>query len=313
MLMIVDKFPWVFLCFEFVQIQSSSICQSARYLKRLNAKVDFSKCRTNFATKEVCLNYCFENLCAAALFADHGKTPFCCIYFNESDVYHLHGKFTIYYKYGINICEANQLPPNCSVCVNKYDITSGCTSCLRNYDITTDCATCTENYDIKSDCRNCIENYEITSNCTLCVDNYNLASGCTLCVENYASASSCTLCKGNYDINFGCKTCIGNYDLDVNCTLCSGHFDIASECTRCIPNWVGFQCNSCDFGLMGPNCNECATGVGWTGEYIDYSWGDPHMTFTFDFYGSDCESFTGTKYIHYTVSLSTIIQSRNMK
>ena len=251
--MIAILFPWVLLSFEFGHCRN--VCQSPKYFKRQNARVDLSSCMTTFATREVCLNNCFENYsCIAAVFADYGQVPVCCTYYHISDVYYLQGEMTLYYRSGIPICKANQQPPDCSSCLNKYDNTTGCASCLPNYDIKRHCAICVGNYDIRSECTKCIGNYTIASNCSKCLNNYNLAT---------------------------------------NCTTCKGNFDLTSGCTHCIPRWVGSKCNSCDFGLTGRQCDQCARKVQFTGEYEHYTRGDPRITFTFNFSGPDCTTFTG--------------------
>ena len=215
--MVIQIFPWVFLVFLFVQCKN--LCSSPKYLKKHNVTVDTSNCihRTSFTTREHCLSHCFEEVCSATFFADHGQTTVCCTYFGSSDLYYLDGEFTLYYKSGINICEANQNRVNCRSCVNGYDIKTGCMTCMKNYDPDSDCTTC-------------IGNYDLDSNCTTCLKNYNLSTGCGGCLGNFALASQCTNCTWNW-AGVGCDFC--DFGLKgPNCDECAMNVQWDGEYTR---------------------------------------------------------------------------------
>ncbi len=154
---ITRAFQWSFLALVFGQC--TDLCSSPKYLIKHNIQVDTSGCMKNFTTREHCMSYCFENICIAALFTNNGHSTFCCIYYDSNDLYYFHGTFSLYYKSGINICEANQKPPSCTTCVGNYDPSLGCTTCIGNYDLSTGCKKCTGNFAPSSQCTNCKWNW----------------------------------------------------------------------------------------------------------------------------------------------------------
>ncbi len=187
--MILNTFPCVFLVATFGQC--TDLCSSPKYIKKNNVKIDTSGCLTNIMTREHCINHCNENSCMAVVFDDLGQPPICCTYNNSSDIYYINGEFTLYYKMGIKLCAANQKPPDCVTCINKYDPTTGCTTCMGNYDPASDCTSCIGNFDLDSECINCTLNWA-GDQCNSC-DFGLTGSDCMSCATNVTWIGEYTL------------------------------------------------------------------------------------------------------------------------
>ncbi len=308
---ITETLPWVFLVFAFSH--STSVCQFRKFFEKHNVKIDISGCMTNFTTKEQSRSNSLEIFFREALFTENDvPNDFCCTYDSGNDLSEFRGEFTLFYKLGKNICEANNktldckaflnepmtcignYDPdfNCSTCIGNFDIGTGCSTCLGNFDPGTGCSTCIENYDPGTGCSTCIENYDPGTGCSTCIENYDPGTGCSTCIENYDPGTGCSTCIENYDPGTGCSTsienydpgtgcstCIENYDPGTGCSICLGNFDLASQCTNCTWNWAGDFCDLCGFGLTGPDCLDCATNVNWIGEYTFKYQNGAYVTF----------------------------------